>query len=124
MARTVITPVAISKIIKKGDAVSGVTAVTIDAALVAAEVAVDAGLDSRVYFKIINTAAVDKTVTIQSNLSAIVDDFTVSLATNGVAMFILETNRFEAQEGTDKGLFLIDFEEGTTGTIEVYSIPK
>lgn len=134
MARTVITPTAIKKVIKKGDTVSGITATTIDSTLVTAGVAVDIDVqnDSKVLVKIINTYAGTQTITIRSILGDN-DDFTVDLAQNAVAMFTFETDRFEYMEegGADdatgdaiKGKILIDFETATTGTIEVYSIAK
>lgn len=124
MARTAITPTAISKLINSGDTATTPVKTTIDATLVTNGVVFDAGLDSKVLVKVVQSTADTLLLTVQSASGVTAEDFTVDMAQDAEVMFVFETENFEIMSGTDIGKVYIDFEATFTGTIEIYNLPK
>jgi hypothetical protein len=124
MARTSITPTDIAKLINSSDTATTPVKTTIDATLVTNGVVFDAGVDSKVLVKVVQTAADTLLLTVQSQSGVAAEDFTVDMAQNAEVMFVFETENFEIMSGTDRGKVYIDFETSFTGTIEIYNLPK
>lgn len=124
MARTAITPTAVSKLVNSGDTATTPVKTTIDATLVTNGVVFDAGLDSKVLVKVVQSTADTLLLTVQSQSGVAAEDFTVDMAQDAEVMFVFETENFEIMSGDDRGKVYIDFETSFTGTIEIYSIPK
>jgi hypothetical protein len=124
MARTAITPTDIAKLINSSDTATTPVKTTIDATLVTNGVVFDAGVDSKVLVKVVQTAADTLLLTVQSQSGVAAEDFTVDMAQNAEVMFVFETENFEIMSGTDRGKVYIDFETSFTGTIEIYNLPK
>lgn len=122
MARTAVTPAA-------GARNSGVapTATTIDATLVTNGVTIAAAKVGKLVIRVANTHAATQVMTVRAGDSLYPawmkgqGDLAVSLAaTTGVAEVTgLESARYKQSDGS----LHIDFDAGTTGTLETYYLP-
>lgn len=114
MARTVLTPVVLVKNVWLNIAAAPVT---VDAALVAAGLVLDAGISEHVMIHVTQTDAAAHDIIIRS-IYGTDDDLVEEIAlTSGRQVIQFETMKYELQAGTDIGKIYIDFETGFVGTI-------
>jgi hypothetical protein len=128
MARTVVVPLAA---VANGSALEAPT--TIDATLVTNGVTVNAAKPERLLLRVNNTAAGPKNVIVRGGdnppaLAAGQGDLTVSV-TNATTRYLgpFESGRFlhrvDDSGAVKTGSLFVDFEAGTTGTIQVVELP-
>jgi hypothetical protein len=125
MGRTAITPTDVDKLKSYVDTAGTTPVSTSIATLVADGAKVAGNADSRLLFRVVNTYAGAKVITIKGKDGDDDEDMEISLTQDEVQIFTLEDARFEYVEDDDyPGYICIDFATAMTGTIEVYKIPK
>lgn len=128
MARTVVAPLAAAA---NGSALEAPT--TIDAALVTAGVVVNTAKPERLLLRVNNTAVGPKNIIVRGGdnppaLAAGQGDLTVSV-TNATTRYLgpFESGRFlkrtDDTGAVKTGSLYVDFEAGTTGSIQVIELP-